>query len=60
MSISYIGLDVRIHGLNLESEEELDALRLVVKYAIQDRLRETHSESIYTEVEVDEHAGKAE
>jgi len=56
--IAFIRFDVQLHGLALETEQQMDELRVKIKKAIQD----VHPSLRFdgdVEVEIEEHAGNA-
>lgn len=59
MPIVYVRLDVAIHGLELESDAEMEALRQRVKQLVEEYHPSGYSNIMDSDVEVEiaEHAG---
>ena len=60
MAICYVRFDVAIHGMKLESEEEMEAFRQRIKQLVEEHHPVGYSnimDSDYVEVEITEHAG---
>lgn len=59
MSIVYVGFDVAVHGLDLASESDMEALRKRIKDAVEMQHPKGYSNLFESDVEVEitEHAG---
>jgi hypothetical protein len=59
MAIVYVNFDVSIHGMKLESEAEMEALRQRIKQLIEENHPAGYSNILDSDVEVEitEHAG---